>query len=642
MAERSLKIRVSAEDAGVGEVMRRLAAETQKFVAKVEKPVLGPAIKPRFDLQESLVRGQMARMLQQIRADTEKADLRIRAKVIVDDARTRVFGGPETKGPLRPVSRSAEEQAFRNAQADFLRAGRQETQAQRMGLSPVASARSGADTGVAPTAAAAAQNVGNFTSYAQAGQQALSKIGRGLMVIEAASKGVEMAAGVTEMIVSRTNGGYKEQVSAAEKMRGVIADIPIIGTRILAVGEFINKYTIDLVTGEKAYVEQLRLATAEQDKQIQRMADRATRQKDAIKSARDIAQSVGTDVDPNRTPAQIAQAKIADERKRLAEALKGEGMTKNGKLTATGEEIKAEGEKRIRNEEIAAAREAGKIRLDAAAEAERIQSEHQARMRGMANEAQIANLRDQKQELAARVVAIQASADEEMRTIAARRDKEQEAYGVTDPRSAAARQRASEEMQAVQNLAAGRIRDEQKQAADAKARDDADRLDQQRRFARQAADGQAKIAADRLRQMGQEHKAEKVMAGQGYLDRLQEIRDDYEKQMREHAERAPELRQQAAQLAAQAGDEYRTQLDQINRDSARERSQVRVGVQAEESRGGTGRAGVMGERYRAQIAGELNKGEEQKRTAKAAEETAASVKRLVEIAERSGNPIPVT
>lgn len=178
----------------------------------------------------------------------------------------------------------------------------------------------------------------------------IGKVAKAFVVVEEAVIAVDVGLTAINLISARVAGSYERQVEAAKAAEETIKSIPLVGDKILSIGKLINKYTIDLVTHESEYVEQIKKATAEQDKHIEAMTKRAQRQKDNIAAAQALVGSTGQEANPNESQAEATARKVADERAKLAEALKGEGLSKGGQLTETGKQVKSDAEKRINNE----------------------------------------------------------------------------------------------------------------------------------------------------------------------------------------------------------------------------------------------------------------------------------------------------
>lgn len=155
MAIKELIIRVGAQDTGVRAVIARindgLRDEMRKMRVEAEKPVAGPAVKPRFDFKEQLIRQEMARVIRQMEAEAKRHKIQIEAQMVVKEARDRLFGRDSPAidpklgrlrfqdepdigfaPPKRIVNRGQFEQDVRDAEAARLRQIREDTRRARV------------------------------------------------------------------------------------------------------------------------------------------------------------------------------------------------------------------------------------------------------------------------------------------------------------------------------------------------------------------------------------------------------------------------------------------------------------------------------------------------------------------------------
>jgi hypothetical protein len=135
MAEKQLTIRIGAEDAGVGAVMRQINRTIAREMAvpdEFRKPIMGPAIRPRFDLDTQTIRNAKAEILKRIHEDTLEAKVRVKAEVIYEKAKAEVFGDVPERKPLRTVDRSPFERSVRDEEARRIRETREESRRARV------------------------------------------------------------------------------------------------------------------------------------------------------------------------------------------------------------------------------------------------------------------------------------------------------------------------------------------------------------------------------------------------------------------------------------------------------------------------------------------------------------------------------
>lgn len=182
--------------------------------------------------------------------------------------------------------------------------------------------------------------------------------------------------------------------------------------------------------------------------------------------------------------------------------------------------------------------------------------EHADRIRDINNEAYNAGLERQGKFFTEKLKGIEDEAAKERE--AARRAYD-DALKDPDQDPAAAAKRRDEAIA----YANGRSR--QKTAA-ARQQDEREQRDARREFTKQSVDADVDLATRRMKMVGQTAEADKIAVRQQYADRLADIKNNLDKEVEAHAERAPELRAQAARAAEQASREYSVALDEMEQE----------------------------------------------------------------------------
>jgi hypothetical protein len=185
-------------------------------------------------------------------------------------------------------------------------------------------------------AAAEGEGVGAFGQVAKIGSS-LRTVGRAATGVLAAVEAINVAMKVGELIGATIEGSYNRQKKAADAVRDSINEIPIIGHHIIQLGEMINKLTIDKFTHESEYVEKLKKATEEQEKQIKHMEARAKMQEDFNQKFGSFTKGlVGEARGVGGTEDERTQAAIDEKKKELAKIVNEPGAKdEHGKLTET-------------------------------------------------------------------------------------------------------------------------------------------------------------------------------------------------------------------------------------------------------------------------------------------------------------------
>lgn len=271
----------------------KVQADVEKNVAAVEQQVKAADAKIPLTVSTSRLKGEMAAVQRAAQAEADRVVVRIRSEIA-------------------PPSAEAE------ARARFL---------QTRG-----------------SAAAVADDDESGGGAVNAAARSLRQIGRVANIATAAIEGLDVAASGYELITASITGNYEDQVKAAKDAHDVVADIPIIGNKILKLGETINKYTIDQVTHEQEYVEKIKEATAEQERHTAVLTKHAKEKEKFNAEFSGFAEAVaGQGVAATSSEEEKAKAQIDAMRKRLADYLaRPEAKDKAGNLTEAAKAFAAQ------------------------------------------------------------------------------------------------------------------------------------------------------------------------------------------------------------------------------------------------------------------------------------------------------------
>jgi hypothetical protein len=190
-----------------------------------------------------------------------------------------------------------------------------------------------------------------------AASRGLRQIGRVATVATAAIEALDVAGAGYELITANISGNYEDQVKSAKEAHDVIGDIPIIGGKIVKLGETINRYTIEQVTHEQEYVEKIKAATVEQDKHTASLARHAAAKEKfnaELAGFADTTSAAGFSV--SATDEEKAKQQIDALKKRLADYIaRPEAKNKFGQLTEQAKSEVARIQQGIRQIEFAKA-----------------------------------------------------------------------------------------------------------------------------------------------------------------------------------------------------------------------------------------------------------------------------------------------
>lgn len=307
---KKLTIRMSGEDAGVGRIMRdirREAADTMRSVrTEAQKPVLGPEIRPRFDVDTQLARKEAARIIREMRDEAARHTIQVRAEAIVESARARVFG----------ENQEEKDEEKSELPGDVLGA----TGERRSELS---------GRGVI---AGSIRGVEKFTTGLRVAAKAAAAV---TVAVEATN----VAFALGSVINAHISGTLEDQVAAAKKLESAMKSIPLVGEKIVSIGAAINEaFTGSVAAAARMTAEAERTnAVIEARVAILKMGEAShLRTLDLIRSIREQTQLIGM----SGSSREIAQLDIQlEERRRKARA--DADPEKSEEITKLTEQIKA-------------------------------------------------------------------------------------------------------------------------------------------------------------------------------------------------------------------------------------------------------------------------------------------------------------
>jgi hypothetical protein len=186
-----------------------------------------------------------------------------------------------------------------------------------------------------------------------------------------------------------------------------------------------------------------------------------------------------------------------------------------------------------------------------------------------------ADLEQNGQYLTARLVEIKAATDREIADLARKRDEERKAFEA-DAMTGRAASVIGDNPDARFNRRAAAAR--AAQAAQERAEREQERREVEKAetdHAGKVADIQASLAAKRLRDVKKDAEADRLEIQRGLAKQLEDIKANADEQLHQHAERGPQIRRQAAELARLAAEDARVSMDEVADREAQERMRFR-------------------------------------------------------------------
>lgn len=535
--KRRIDIQITGADNGASAAMKDVGQAAQKMAGDVQRAsaaassgaVNGPAVRGRFDADTQLIRDKMAGRIRAMRDAGKRAQ-------IEEQVNARIFGQPAAPAPGLPAL----------TDADFGRSA----------------SRYRAPIG------GAGRNAGMLKSITQEGEQLtrMANLVRGagaLAVVSQFGQALQRLPELMEKWKERASVG----VTVTENLATSIADaVPVIGD--LAKG---FKAVLDELSGaadldrarkrEEAYKKEVEGMKSRRDTARQPFLDAASRGAEEAGYRRKLVGKEGDDL-------VRAQAGVDLER----ELKEIEGV--RAKVRTMGDDQRLPAEAQLAQRE-AVARAEHRAKLDALDRASNKRTIEDARQVGefgaesaellarKAEEARQLDLANQGRHLQAKLAALDAAAEQEIRALRKKHDEEEKALAADPVNGRGA--------SSVRDNAAKRLEDETaavraNQKRQRETMEEADRREREEtetQHGRRMLDSQTDLVARRLAMEGKDQEAQQLLARRAYQKRLEDIHANLEEQVRAHKEREPELRQQAREQAEAAAQEYALTQEEI-------------------------------------------------------------------------------